>query len=164
MNPTLAVLAGIFLIACGTSNDPSLFDKYFEPYQDLVSGQQANEVNKALLEGMRAYSTKEYSEAIQQLSTYSKKYPDLASPYLYMGISEMAQGNSFKAELLFDHLDNIVPNNFIDQSQWYSALCLLQSGQIDRCKEDLNVIIAKGSHAYHSKAAALLSDLNQNGL
>jgi len=160
MRTTLAVFAALFLFAaCGTKDDSSLFDQYFEPYQDLISGQEVNELNKDLVGGMRSYSAKDYGNAIKQLSTFSEKYPDLASPYLYMGISQLAQGNSFKAELQFDHIDNIVPNNFIDQSQWYSALCLLQSGQIDRCKEDLNTIISKSSHAYHSEAEALFSEL-----
>ena len=159
MRLTLAAFTVIFLFACSPSDNSSLFDQYFEPYMDLISGQEVNDVNKDLMNGMRSYSAKEYENALEQLGTFSEKYPDHASPYFYMGICQMALGNSYKAELMFDHLDNIVPNNFIDQSQWYSTLCLLQSDQIERCKEDLNVIIAKGSHAYSSEAEALLADL-----
>jgi len=65
---------------------------------------------------------------------------------------------------MFDHLDNIIPNGFIDQSQWYTALCLLWSGQNDRCRADLEKIVEKKQHAYLEKAGELLEAMDNNGL
>lgn len=159
--PVLAILT----TACQAPQDSrALFDQYFEPYKDLIGGQRTNQRNQDLVDGMKLYRAGEYAEALVKLGAYSDRERDIAAPYLYMGICYMALGESYKAELQFDHLDNIQPNGFIDQSEWYTALCLLYSDQVDRCRADLQRIVAHEKHAYHKEANDLLADLDRNAL
>lgn len=141
-----------------------MYNEYFQPYTDLIGGQGANARNQDLVDGMEHYRNGEYAEALEKIQAYSGRERDIAAPYMYMGICQMALGESYKAELHFDHLDNIVPNGFVDQSEWYSALCLLYSDQIERCKSDLENIVQHKKHTYHKEATALLADLDRNGL
>ena len=165
MRPVNLFVLIVILASCkGPVSREDLFNSYFEPYLDLVSGQQVNERNVTLLDGMKAYSIGEYEEAIRNLNQFSSKEPDIAAPYMYMGVSYLALNKPFEAELMFDHLDNLQPNNFIDQSQWYTALCLLRSDQIDRCKEHLNTISTRPKHTYKQQAKELLADLDANGI
>ena len=159
----LLFTTALLVSSCTPSEKGSLFDKYFEPYTDLVSGQQLTDRNSALLDGMKAYGKGEYQNAIDLLSQYSSREPDIASPYFYMGICYLALDKPFDAELMFDHLDRIVPNNFKDQSEWYIALCLLNSGQNDRCLDQLVTILDHRAHAYSQEAEDLKEDLESNG-
>jgi len=164
MKNGLIISACLLLFACAKQNHKELFNTFFEPYIDLVSGQDPNQRIQPFLDGMSLYNAGEFEKAISAIEVYSTANPDMAAPYFYMGICYMAIGKSAKGELMFDHLDNIEPNNFIDQSEWYTALCLLWSGQKDRCRVDLEKILSQNTHAYHGKATELLEAMDGNGI
>ena len=157
--PIIALLS-----ACGKQDSRALYSDFYEPYMDLIGTQERTDQNAELVDAMVHYNAGEYAEALALLQIYTKKYRNLASSYMYMGICHMEMGESYKAELQFDLLDNIVPNGFLDQSEWYSALCLLYSEQLPRCREAMALISKQKKHAYKHRAAELLRAMDRNGL
>ncbi len=136
------------------SND-ELFSRFYEPYPSLTgvrSGDQA--VDYILTDAMLKYQEGDFVSALslfeKVLNTNSKD----ATSRFYQGISYMETqkfknaGNSFHT--VIDHRDNL----FIEQAQWYLALCYLRTDENTKATEQLNQIV--NSKGFYSRDARRL--------
>ncbi len=146
-------------LACHTpAGDPC--QRFFSPYRDLVSSRARTALNAPYLDAMALYSTGDYSGAANGLSAYLDTPGADKTAYLYLGVSQLALGKAYDAELSIDHLETSNVSGYTDPCEWYTVLCWLCSGQRDRALEGARAI-ASGRHTYQREAQDLVEQLEE---
>ncbi len=118
----------------------------------VVRGKNNSAVNKA----ENAFNSKNYKEALQQLTILSNTYPNDTEIKLYQGISDLELGNYINAEAIFNNISK-GNSTFATTATWYKALTFLKQKEFKKCKEVLKTI-PKSSDKY-SQAKKLLKKL-----
>ena len=131
-----------------------LFAQYFEPMEDLTisinRGESQLESND--LSGMELYNNKEYEKAASVLLEN-----DDALSQVYGAFSLLNAGQTLKAQKLMESLlQSEESSKYHDILNWYYALTMIKSNDIDKAKVQLESISqAKG---FKSKEAKQLLD------
>lgn len=146
-------LASVLLVAGCDSGSDDPCARWFEPYPDLVTGRVRSGANASLLDGMALYGKKDYAGAVVELQAHARARPDDAdAAWFYSAQCYLALGRPYDAELQLDFLERWHGKTFRDETEWYSALCLLCSGQNDRARAALEAIAARPKHTYGERA------------
>lgn len=154
------VFVPMLLVACGQpTGEPC--KAFFAPYRDLVSGRARTALNAPYLDAMMLYSSGDYSGAVNGLRAYVNTPGADRTAYLYLGVSQLAQGKAFDAELSIDHLELSNVSGYKDPCEWYTVLCWLCSGQRERALEGARAI-ASDRHTYQREARALVEQLESS--
>lgn len=159
MRACFFLVASLWWSACSTPEGDICTDS-FAPYQDLVGGRTRNAANAAYVDAMVLYSQGDFAGAIGGLRGY------LAAPgadkraYLYLGVSQLAVGQPYDAELSIDQLENSTVPGYKDPCEWYTVLCWLCSNQLDRAAAGAQRI-AQGPHTYRREAQLLVERLER---
>jgi len=114
------------------------------------------ENNVAVVKAENAFNSKNYKEALQQLTILSNTYPNDTEIKLYQGISNLELGNYTNAETIFNKISE-GNSAFATTATWYKALTFLKQKKFKKCKVVLKTI-HKSSDKY-SQAKKLLKQL-----
>jgi anti-sigma-K factor RskA len=114
------------------------------------------ENNGAVVKAENAFNSKNYEEALQQLTILSNTYPNDTEIKLYQGISNLELGNYTNAETIFNKISQ-GNSTFANTAIWYKALNYLKQKKFKKCKAVLKTI-PKSSDKY-SQAKKLLNKL-----
>ena len=157
----LLLLAAFLLVRCGrqTHGDPCA--AFFSPYPDHYSTTERTPHNAAFLDAMALYRTGEHTKAVEALSAYVGAKGSNPIALLYLANSLLAVGEPFEAELQLDHLERSRLKGTTDENEWYTLLCWVCSGQLDRALPEAKRIAAQGRHTYADQAQALAEALEQ---
>lgn len=150
----------LLLAGCGRTGEGDLCSAVFEPYPDLISGRVVQGVHKPLFDGMEHYTRGRYTEAIASMKEYAFDRNANKAVHLYLAMSYLATGQPYDAELHLDHLRNSHLEGFSDQVEWYTVVCWVCSGQLDRALGGARRIAAR-RHTYQREATALVRSLEQ---
>lgn len=159
MHPIAPYLALLFATACRPSATEADCAAYFTPYPDLVSQRTRTMHNDVFVDGMRSYASEDYDAAIPLLEEFAARPNADKSAHLYLACSYLATGRPYDAELELDHLERGNLTQFVDENAWYTVLCWLCSGQLDRAREGARRIAEGGKHTYKADAARLYNAL-----
>jgi len=85
------------------------------------------------MQGMQFYELQDYSTALEMFN----KTPENIMGRLYSGLSHIELGEFSKAIIDFKFVIKQNDNLFIDQAEWYLALCYLKTNQT---KEAVNYL------------------------
>jgi hypothetical protein len=152
---TLLVLA---FAGCGTPKG-DLCQRTFEPYPDIFSGRVVTAGHSIFLDGMALYNRGAWAEAADSLGKYLRQRDANKAAHLYLANSLLMLGRPFDAELQLDHLENSNLKDFRDQTQWYTVVCWVCSGQLDRALAGARRIAEGPPHTYRSEARRLVKEL-----
>lgn len=137
-----------------------VYQKYYEPYQAGVtyrSGDAA--IDQLLLDAMQHYEAGKYENA----STLFEKVLDRRSEdmaiTLYSGISAMELERYKKAGTKFKDIVNHKKNLYLEQAQWYLALCYIKTDSLPKAQSILKHL-ATDETFYKEEAQKVLKDLN----
>jgi predicted Zn-dependent protease len=114
------------------------------------------ENNSTIVKAENAFNSKNYKEALQQLTILSNAYPNDTEIKLYQGISYLELGNYTNAETIFNEISQ-GNSAFATTAIWYKALSYLKQKKFKECKAILKTI-PKGSDKY-PQAKKLLKQL-----
>tara|TARA_R110001583_G_scaffold52804_1_gene163532 strand:- start:960 stop:1706 length:747 start_codon:yes stop_codon:yes gene_type:complete len=130
---SIALLIGFFLFKNG---NPVYSDFSKHANLDLVV---RGDTNEAITKAETAFNSKNYNEALKQLTILSEEFPNDVEIQLYKGISLLELNNYAEAEAIFN---NISKGNsaLVTKATWYKALSLLKQEQFEACKEVLKTI------------------------
>jgi hypothetical protein len=138
-------------------SNADLFTVYYKPdNMSLVVRSGLINSDQPVLFGLQQYELQNYTAALESF----QKSPNNMMGRLYSGLSNVELGEFSLAiadfKTIIKHQDNL----FIDQAEWYLALCYLKTGQSKETKKQLE-IIAQGRGIYKTKAQKLLNEINK---
>ena len=141
---SISILLAVFL----TPSDSNSFEKYFEPYPDLISNRDV--VNNG--NAMYYYGNMQYELAITAFEEKSK-LSDFEK--LYLGISYLAADQLSKAQKTFLQLQQTEREPY---ARWYLALCYLKSKEKEAAIQQLRLI--QPEDYKYQEASKLLDELS----
>jgi hypothetical protein len=152
------LLTILVLSACGTDkNEPCA--SFFKPYADIYSGTERTTLNAPFLDGLEHYNKGDHARAESFFKAYLEQRETRKIALLYLASSQLAQGRPFDAELQLDHLERANVLSVRDQTEWYTLLCWVCSGQLERALPEAERIAGMKRHTYAKEAADLVTAL-----
>lgn len=153
----LLLLAGsLFMVRKNTLSTDEIIDKYCKPYEAIASARSAEStLNRDYVTAIEYYNIHDYgSAAAYFLKVLDKDPGDMKSTMLY-GISNFEEKNYPVAGRSFNKVIDDNNNLYIEDAQWYLALCYMQTGDSDKAIEQLK-IISKSESLYSKDAKKVL--------
>ncbi len=149
----------LILTGCGRSEQSDLCERTFVPYPDMISQRERTKLNATYIDGMAQYASGNYAPARDSIEKFLRVQRADISGYMYLACSYLALGDPYKAELQLDHLERNYIQQYDDQVEWYTVVCWVCSGQLDRARVGAERIVAVKTHTYAKEAKKLLADL-----
>ncbi|MDY6800618.1 MAG: tetratricopeptide repeat protein [Bacteroidota bacterium] len=138
-----------------------IFDKFYQPYEVTVTYRSGNtETDRMLLNALQKYEDGNYEQALVLFEQLLEKRKDDMSINLYSGISYMEVAKYQKATQSFQTIITDNNNLFIEQAEWYLAMCYLKTEDNKKAKELLDELIKKESY-YKEMAEKIKDELYQ---
>lgn len=139
----------------GALTGEEVYSAYYEPYTNIVSGQERGttiELTTLTARAYNAYDIGDYSTSADLFANLLASEKSAAN-YLYSGIANLEAGNLDMAK---NNL-NTVMNNFTElkeQAQWYLAMTLFKEGSENEAVTNLAVIASSEANSVISKNAS----------
>jgi tetratricopeptide (TPR) repeat protein len=155
----IILLGSIFLFHGRNDNRELIFDKYYKSYESLSATRSAlPEVSSIYSEAMNYYNNHDYVNAAQSLEKLLSKDQEnieyrfqLANSY--MGMQSYPEAGKSYLKVIEDN-----NNLFIEDAQWYLALCYYMTNDDAKAKSQLDLIAASESR-YKKDARKLLKSI-----
>jgi len=130
---SIALLIGFFLFNNGS---PVYGDFAQHNAMELVI---RGDNNETISKAEAAFNSKNYEEALQQLTILSGNYPNDSEINLYQGICQLELNNYTEAEAIFNTISK-GNSALATKAIWYKALTFLKQKKLNECKEVLKTI------------------------
>lgn len=152
----------LFLVSgCGTV-DTTLCKQFYKPYPDFVGQRQRTRQNAPFIDAMALYNQGDLARASVELRKVIDQEPQNYAARMYLVSALLGTGEPYKAEMHLDFLERQGGAGFMDQVDWYNALCWLCSGQYERAMRQAMKIDQARSHTYKAEAHELVVLLNDH--
>jgi len=160
-----AVIAALVLIGSITmltrknmSNDEILnhYYKAYEPPTSQRSAQAAPDADFTL--ALELYNTHDYGKAAILFNKVLENKPNDMQVVLLQGVANFEEKNYPEAKQSFDKVIDNRDNLFVDQAQWYLALCYLQTNETEKAKK-LFKMIGNENGIYRNDAIKIFKGL-----
>ena len=150
----------VVLAACGSKDPASLCEKFYKPYPDMVTDRARTPDNGAFLDAMALYNEGDYAGAIPGLERAIGRDPGNSAIRMYLVSANLGAGDAYKAEMHIDFLENQADRSYMDQADWFNALCWLCEGDTARADKQAHYILAR-PHTYKKQAQELIDALKK---
>ncbi len=163
----IAAASAVILVAIGflltnsinpVQTSEELFDQHYEPYIVPTNYRSAAEINNAFHMALVEYGNQDYQKALLLFEKVLIKDESRMDVTLLTGISNLEIENYNKANNSFQEVINHNDNLFIEQAEWYLALCYLKTGEQEKANLQFGKIITDNS-LYKEEAEDVLKKL-----
>ncbi|MCJ7449565.1 MAG: tetratricopeptide repeat protein [Bacteroidales bacterium] len=141
------VLLGSIAVFTGSRNltNDEIFDRYYKSYETTTGTrseqlQLSDELNIDYSYAIDCYNVHDYKNAAIYFTKVLKITPDDMNTTLLYGVSNFEMKNFPVAKQSFRTVVKDNNNYFIEDAQWYLALCYLKTDEQDQAIEQLNNI------------------------
>jgi len=146
--------------APGDLTNQEVYQKYYEPYQASVTYRSGNDlIDQLLLDAMQYYEAGDYENASNLFEQVLYKRDGDMAVTLYSGISSMEMERYNKAGKNFKNIIKHNKNLYLEQAQWYLALCYIKTDSLTKAEGILSKLITDETF-YKEDAQEVLKDLN----
>ena len=152
----------LFLVSGCGAVDTTLCKQFYKPYPDYVGQRQRTRQNAQLIDAMTLYNQGDLSGASVELRKVIDKEPQNYAARMYLVSALLGSGEPYKAEMHLDFLERQGGAGFMDQVDWYNAVCWLCSGQYERAMHQAMKIDQARAHTYKAEAHELYVLLNDH--
>lgn len=151
----LAVASYLLWINFSTSNSEEVFLAYYEPLSELeVPPSRGNSKDVNLIaSAFEHYTNEQYDEVRNILDQTSDQQPFISYANFIRGLIWIGEEKYSKATEVFD-LALQIKTPIYEDVLWYRALCYIQLNQIDKAKDDLNMLM---NSKYSERAAEIVN-------
>jgi tetratricopeptide (TPR) repeat protein len=163
----IAAASAVILVAIGfllsnfinpVQTAEELFDQHYEPYIVPTNYRSAAEINIVFHKALVEYGNQDYQKALQLFEKVLVEDESRMDVTLLTGISNLEIENYYKANNSFQKVINHNDNLFIEQAEWYLALCYLKTGEQEKAHLQFGKIITDNS-LYKEEAEDILNKL-----
>jgi hypothetical protein len=137
-----------------------LFDKYFYPYDDIISQRSTTGGEEGLQKAMSAYDAGKYRLAIIEFKKILTQNPKHEGALFYQGISFLIEGQTKEAEKNFLYVTTNKGSIFPAIAEWYLLLIYAKENRAKEMEFRLNNILSDRGHPFYEKAKSLDQDIN----
>jgi tetratricopeptide (TPR) repeat protein len=136
------------------SND-RLFSMYYNSDQPLRITRSTTDI----VEALKNYQNRNYSEAIKQFNIILESEPDNSAIRFYTGISYIETKQYDKAAGYFENISLNNNSLYKKSAEWYLGLCQLKLGNKEKAVEIFNRIKNDASHDFNLDAMEILREI-----
>lgn len=131
------VLIGVFgtLIWQSTNSEPE-FSDYFDHFPELFTSRDSDSTSYSV--GIEAYSLRDYDKAYLLLENIEDLNNELK---FYLAVSALGSERFQLAIEIFEGIGTDSSNKYYQQIRWYLGLAYWQTGEIDKAKTTLKLIL-----------------------
>ena len=160
-----AVLAALVLIGTITllprknPGNEELINKYYKVYEPPTSQRSAQSATDAdFTLALEFYNTHDYDKAAIFFNKVLENKPNDMQTVLLKGVANFEEKKYPEAKLSFGKVIDNKDNLYVDQAQWYLALCYLQTNETEKAKM-LFKMIANEKGIYRNDANKIFKGL-----
>ena len=154
----MLVLVGLLgLIRMNTNTVGNAYDKYFES-TTWASERSVNSSVDIIQQAQMYFQKNEFQKTIDLLDIATVKAEEQFVPQFYKGLSYQNLDKYSKAALEYTKVINHGNNMFIEEAEWYKALCYLKMNKPKEAKQELLAVVNRKGH-YEQDAKAILRKL-----
>ena len=153
----LLLIPAAYLIFFYQSQESRLFAQHFQPYENITNVRSDDRSNELLQQGMTAYDSKAYRQAIELLNEYVHANQSDATAIFYLGEAYLANDQPEQAETQYLAVVENGDNVFVEIAQWHLALTYLKQDKTEQLQELLQSIKGAPGHTYSQEAEELVT-------
>jgi tetratricopeptide (TPR) repeat protein len=141
----LVIVGSVLVLEGNNLSTNDIMKKYYEEYQP-ASGQRSvsSEKDDLFTQGLEYFQTHDYRNAALIFSKVIETEPKDMYATLLNGISNFEESRYLDAKKSFGTVIDDNKNLYIDQAQWYLALCYLQTDEKAKAIQLLHTISDEG--------------------
>jgi tetratricopeptide (TPR) repeat protein len=154
------VLIGSLVIFPGKSlSNDEIMNQFYKTYEPALNQRSANSNADAdFTLALEYYNTHDYNNAAKLFSKVIEKKPNDMQSVLLNGVSNFEDKKYPEAKQSFGKVIDNKNNLYIDQAQWYLALCYINTNEKDKAQR-LLTIISKEDGVYKNDAKKIIRKL-----
>jgi TolA-binding protein len=138
----LVLIGSITLIPSKKLNRESIMKEYYRPYEPPRGQRSAqSETNTDFTLALEFYNTHDYDKAAALFSKILEERPNDMQTTLLNGVSNFEEKKYPEAKQSFGKVIDNKDNLYIDQAQWYLALCYLNTNETEKAKQLFKIIV-----------------------
>jgi tetratricopeptide (TPR) repeat protein len=160
-----AVFAGLILIGSiamfsgKNLNSEKIMKHYYKIYEPPTSQRSAESgTNADFTLALEFYNTHDYEKAAVLFNKVLENKPNDMQTVLLKGVSNFEEKKYPEAKQSFVKVIDDKDNLYIDQAQWYLALCYLNTYETEKAKQLFKIIVS-GDGIYKSVAKKIIRGL-----
>ena len=160
-----AIIAGIVLIGSiallpgKKLTSDQIMKQYYKPYEPPTNQRSAQSGADAdFTLAIEYYNTHDYDNAAILFSKVLENKPNDMQTVLLKGVSNFEEKKYPEAKQSFGKVIDNKDNLYIDQAQWYLALCYLNTNEIEKAKALFSIIENEGG-LYKNDAKKIIKGL-----
>ena len=154
----LILIGGLYLLSTGHQSNDSLYSKNFQVYASSGVARSGELKLSDFEAALDLYKKNDFAAAASLFREYLKKKPQSMEADLIYGVAEMKNNNFPAAKSSFRSIIDNADNFYIDQAQWYLALCYVKTRENRDAVSQLETIINSNS-IYRDKAKKLIKKI-----
>jgi tetratricopeptide (TPR) repeat protein len=133
--------------------------KYYKVYEPPTTQRSAvSGTNADFTLALEFYNTRDYERAAALFTKVLEKKPNDMEVVLLNGVSNFEEKKYPEAKQSFGKVIGDKNNLFIDQAEWYLALCYMNTNESDKAKQLFNIIVKEGG-IYKDNARKIIRGL-----
>jgi tetratricopeptide (TPR) repeat protein len=154
------VIIGSFALFQGKNlRSEDILNRYYKAYEPPTSQRSAKSGTDAdFTLALEFYNTHDYDKAAVLFNKVLESKPNDMQTLLLQGVANFEEKRYPEAKQSFGKVIEDKDNLYIDQAQWYLALCYLKTNETDKAKQ-LFKIIGKEDGVYKNEASTILKGL-----
>ncbi|MDQ1296574.1 MAG: hypothetical protein QG611_552, partial [Bacteroidota bacterium] len=156
------LLAGSFYFYYGRSlSSQEILDKFYTSYEvTSASRSQQTMINSDYSTAIEYFNIHDYNNAALYISKVLENDPKFIESTMLYGVSNYEERNYPEAEQSFSEVISNNDNLYLEDAQWYLALCYLNTDEIVKAENQL-VMIKRSESIYKRNAARILRKMKK---
>jgi len=154
------ILAGsVYVYNNRSLSNREILDKYYTSYEvTSVSRSQTTIINSDYSTALEYYNVHDFRNAALYFSKVLESDPKFIESTMLNGVANFEDRNYPEAEQSFSKVIINNDNLYLEDAQWYLALCYLNTDEINKAKNQL-IMIKKSESIYKKNATKILRRL-----
>lgn len=154
-----AAIGGSLLFTSRNLSNESIVKEYYKPYEPPTNSRSATSgANADFNLALEFYNTHDYQRAAELFTKVLESKPNDMQIELLNGVSNFEEKKFPEAKQSFGKVIEDRNNLYIDQAEWYLALCFIETKDNSKARQLLKVIINEDG-IYKSSAKKIIRDL-----